>query len=129
MTGSALFGTIPKEDRLTLFPDGNTDYQRVVELLGFKKRDVARASSIAVESVRYDPPRMPKELENRISEWAIVLNMVAQFFRDERKTILWFMTPNPLLGDMTPRDMIRIGRFKKLHKFIFNALSENEPIK
>jgi hypothetical protein len=30
------------------------------------------------------------------------------------------------LGNITPRDMIRIGRFKKLHRFILNALSENE---
>ena len=128
-TTSALFDTVPKQDYLSLFPEGGTDYPKVVRLLDFKKQDVARASSIAVHSIRYDPPRMPKELEDRINEWAVALNLVAQFFRDERKTVLWFKTPNPLLGDMTPRDMIRIGRFRKLHRFIQNALSENESRK
>lgn len=129
MHGTALFQTVPREDYLTLFPSGHTDYQRVIRLLDFKKKDVARASNLALNSVRYDPPKMPRELVERIQEWAVALNLVAQFFRDEQKTVLWFKTPNPMLGDITPRDMIKIGRFKKLRQFILNALSENEESK
>jgi len=129
MSGLALFETVPKEDYLTLFPSGDTDYEKVVDLLDFRKKDVARASNVALHSVRYDPPKMPRELRDRIQEWAITLNLVAQFFRDEQKTVLWFKTPNPLLGDIAPRDMIRIGRFKKLRQFILQALSENEKLK
>jgi hypothetical protein len=126
---SALFDTVPKQDYLSLFPAGGTDYQKVVRLLDFKKNDVARASNISVQSVRFDPPKMPRQLEDRLNEWAIALSLVAQFFRDEQKTVLWFKTPNVLLGDMTPRDMIRVGRFRKLLRFIQNALSENESHK
>ena len=129
MSGLALFETVPKEDYLTLFPSGDTDYEKVVDLLDFRKKDVARASNVALHSVRYDPPKMPRELQDRIQEWAVALNLVAQFFRDEQKTVLWFKTPNPLLGDIAPRDMIRIGRFKKLRQFILQALSENEKLK
>jgi len=129
MSGLALFENVPKEDYLSLFPAGDTDYQKVVNLLDFRKKDVARASNVALHSVRYDAPKMPKELQERIQEWAIALNLVAQFFRDEHKTVLWFKTPNPLLGDIAPRDMIKIGRFKKLRQFIFQALSENEKLK
>jgi uncharacterized protein (DUF2384 family) len=129
MSGLALFETIPKEDYLSLFPSGDTDYEKVVDLLDFRKKDVARASNVALHSVRYDPPKMPKELQDRIQEWAVALNLVAQFFRDEQKTVLWFKTPNPLLGDIAPRDMIKIGRFKKLRQFILQALSENEKRK
>jgi hypothetical protein len=125
-TSSGLFETIPRQDYLGLFSEQGTDYQKIVGLLDFQKRDVARASNISVHSVRYDPPKMPKELEERLDEWATALNLVAQFFRDEHKTVLWFKTANPLLGDMTPRDMIRVGRFRKLLRFIQNALSENE---
>lgn len=125
MNGIALFNTIPREDPLSLFPGGDTDYQKVVRLLDFKKRDVARASQISIQSVRYDH-KIPKELEDRLKEWALALSLVAQYFKDEYKTVLWFKTPNPLLGNITPRDMIRVGRFKKLHRFIFNALGENE---
>lgn len=126
MSGLALFETVPKEDYLSLFPSGGTDYEKVVDLLDFRKKDVARASNVALHSVRYDLPKMPKELQDRIQEWAVALNLVAQFFRDEQKTVLWFKTPNPLLGDIAPRDMIKIGRFKKLRQFILQALSENE---
>ncbi len=129
MSGVALFETVPKEDYLSLFPSGDPDYEKVVDLLDFKKKDVARASNVALTSVRYDPPKMPKELQDRIQEWAVALNLVAQFFRDEQKTVLWFKTPNPLLGDIAPRDMIKIGRFKKLRQFILQALSENEKRK
>ena len=129
MSGLALFEPVPKEDYLTLFPSGDTDYEKVVDLLDFRKKDVARASNVALHSVRYDPPKMPRELQDRIQEWAVALNLVAQFFGDEQKTVLWFKTPNPLLGDIAPRDMIRIGRFKKLRQFILQALSENEKRK
>ena len=129
MSEPALFETIPREDHLNLFPSGDTDYEKVVELLDFRKKDVARASNISLHSVRYDAPKMPKELQDRIQEWAVALNLVAQFFGDQHKTVLWFKTPNPLLGDIAPRDMIRIGRFRKLRHFILQALSENERVK
>lgn len=126
LSSTNLFNTVPKEDRLALFASGHTDYQKVVRLLNFSKSDVAKASSVPSISVRYDQ-RIPKELADRLQEWAIALTMVAQYFQDEQKTILWFKTPNPLLGNITPRDMIRIGRFRKLQRFIQNALDENEP--
>ena len=125
----ALFDNVARKDYLQLFPGDTTDFQKVVRLLDFKKNDVARASNIPLQSVRYDPPKMPKELQERLMEWAIALNLVAQFFKDEHKTVLWFRTPNPLLGDLTPRDMIRVGRFRKLVRFIQTALSENAPPK
>src|SRR5438132_13423339 len=103
MSGVALFETIPREDYLTLFPSGGTNYERVVDLLDFRKKDVARASNVALHSVRYDPPKMPKELQDRIQEWAVALNLVAQFFRDEHKPVLSFTTPNRLWGDIRPR--------------------------
>jgi uncharacterized protein (DUF2384 family) len=126
VSGTALFDTIPKDDPLSLFRGRDPDYQKVVRLLDFRKKDVARASQISIQSIRYDY-KMPKELEERVREWAVALSLVAQYFKNEHKTILWFKTPNPLLGNITPRDMIRVGRFKKLSRFIQNALSENEP--
>jgi hypothetical protein len=125
MNRAALFNTVPTEDHLALFDAGKTDYQEVVRLLDFTKREVARASNLPLRSIRYGQ-KMPKELEERLSEWAIALAIVAQFFKDAHKTILWFRTPNPLLGNIPPREMIRVGRFNKLARFISNALSEND---
>lgn len=41
------------------------------------------------------------------------------------KTLLWFRTKNPLLGNMTPDDMILSARHRKLEKFIDNCLKES----
>ena len=83
------------------------------------------ATGLKKNSIRYEPNRIPIELIDRLREWAIAINLVASYFKEQEKTMLWFGTTNPLLGNMSPRDMIRLGRFKKLFTFIQNALDEN----
>ena len=124
-TQSSMAFEMPK-DRLNLFQGHDVRGEEVVKLLKYKKREVSQASGVGLNSIRYDA-KMPQELEERLIEWATTINLVADFFKDVDKTILWFYTPNPLLGEQTPRDMIRIGRSRKLIKFIRNALSENKP--
>lgn len=122
---SDIFATVP-EDHLSLYKGNKPQYNRVAEFLNFKKEDISKATGVVQASVRYDE-KMPLELKERIQEWAILLNHVAGHFKgDGRKTTLWFITPNPLLGYDTPRDMIRFGRFKKLYKFVVDALAENK---
>jgi hypothetical protein len=40
------------------------------------------------------------------------------------KTKLWLQTPNPMLGNASPRDMIRFGRYNKLLRFVTQAMEE-----
>jgi len=47
------------------------------------------------------------------------------FYGDKTKTSLWLKTSNPLLGDVSPNDMIRFGRSQKLLKFILYSLQES----
>ena len=62
----------------------------------------------------------------RLEELAQTINMVAGVFAgDVNKTVAWFKARNPLLGDVSPRDMIRLGRYEKLRKFIINAMLES----
>jgi uncharacterized protein (DUF2384 family) len=117
--------TISENDYLQLFKNEVLDAKKVIELLQYKKEDISVAANVPLDSVRYDQ-KMPSELKERITEWAGVLNLVASFFKDEEKTVLWFCTPNPLLGGMSPRDMIRVGRFNKLLNFIQSLLNENQ---
>lgn len=120
-----IFSTVPEKDYLSLYPDNNPKYQDVVKYLNFKKEDVSKATGVPLSSVRYDE-KMPSELQERIMEWATLLNLVAEhFLGDAGKTVLWFTTINPLLGNITPRDMIRFGKYKKLLSFVLNALAEN----
>jgi uncharacterized protein (DUF2384 family) len=121
---SALFNSIPEKDYFQLLPQGEPDGKKIVDLLRYRKEDVSTAANVPMPSVRYDQ-KMPEELRERLIEWATAINLVANFFGNGEKAILWFQTPNPLLGNMTPRDMIRVGRFKKLLKFIQTALEEN----
>jgi uncharacterized protein (DUF2384 family) len=127
MTRSAsLFSTVPKTDYFHFFEKGEINPQgaKVVNFLKYKKEDVSIAANVPVASVRYDE-KMPQELKDRLIQWANAINLVGSFFKDESKTMLWFQIPNPHLGGYTPRDLIRLGRFSKLMKFIQTALDEN----
>lgn len=120
-----IFSTVAKEDYLSFFEGDKPNCNRIVDFFKFKKEDISQAAEVPLSSVRYDH-KIPKELYDRFREWAILVNLVAEHFKgDAAKTTLWFTALNPLLGNIAPRDMIRIGRYKKLFKFIYNALAEN----
>lgn len=124
-TNDALFKNVPDKDYCHLFNNGEPDGAKIVDFLKYKKYDIATATGIPVKSIRYDN-KMPSELKQRFREWAIALNLVTEFFEgDAEKTALWFNMPNTLLGGMSPKDMIRVGRFKKLLKFIQSSLEDN----
>jgi len=125
MSSQTIFSSIPTEDRFHFFNGSNPNYNKVKEVLEFSKMDISKASHVPAESVRYDE-KMPLELRERMTEWAIGLALVASHFNDLDKTILWFRVPNPLLGGISPKDMIKVGRFKKLYKFIQTAIDENK---
>jgi len=120
-----IFANIAQRDYFSLFDGKRARFQEVVGLLDFKKTDVAKATEVPLNSVRYDE-KMPKELADRIEEWANLLNLVAGHFGgDLDKTTRWFAAQNPMLGNVAPRDMVRFGRYNKLLKFILNAVSAN----
>ena len=121
----SIFNSVPMNDELRLFKGkGIPNYTKVRDFLGYTNEDISIASGVALGSVRFDK-KVPSELTERVTEWATAIGLVHSFFNDENKTMLWFKVPNPLLGDVAPRDMIKLGRFKKLFKFIQSALNEN----
>jgi hypothetical protein len=128
-TSPSFFRTVPQKDYFHLFNkeglSNKVDGEKLVKLLNYKKEDVSVATNTPITSVRFDN-KMPAELKQQLTKWAIALNLVAGFFNDQDKTILWFCIPNPQLGGMSPSDMIRVGRFKKLLIFIQTALDENQ---
>jgi len=62
----------------------------------------------------------PYELQRRVNKYHKKVERVLGY----AKGILWFETPNPLLGGISPLDMIKIGRHEKLFKFIDNQIAE-----
>lgn len=123
----SLFNSIAQNDYFHFFKKSGeleNHGKKVTDFLKYKKEDVSVAAGVSYSAVRFDD-RMPEELRDRLIEWATAINLVGSHFKDPQKTILWFQIPNPLLGNLPPRDMIRLGRFKKLLKFIQTALDEN----
>jgi hypothetical protein len=116
-----LYDHIPKDDPLELYSNGNLDYQKLMGIVEFDKSDLSKVADISKASVRFDN-RIPKELETVFNEMYIVITHVGKYFDgDPKKTALWFKAKNPMLGDISPRDMIRLGRYQKLMKFILSS--------
>lgn len=123
-----LFQTVPKRDVLGLWSEESVNARKVVEFLSLDKREIARVAGVASASVRFDQ-KIPKEVRERLEEIANVIGLVAQFFdSDPIKTALWFKTKNPLLGQISPRDMIRFGRYERLLRFVLDALAEHPAV-
>ena len=120
-----LFQTVPRNNAFGFMKNGELDIKQIVNTLDYKKAEVAIALNISPQSVRYDN-RIPKELKERFIEWATAISMVYNYFKDKDKTILWFSAPNHELGGISPRDMIKVGRCKKLLKFISAATTSQE---
>ena len=117
--------TVPTHDYLHLL-EGNTP-KKVVEFLDLSRSDISKAMKMDKESVRFDD-QITKDLERRLYEIANICELMAGYFNgDIQKTALWFKIKNPVLGGITPRDMIRYGRYKKLELFIRNALAGIHP--
>jgi hypothetical protein len=120
-----LFATVAEKDYLGFWANQTLNARGVVDFLDLGKRDIAKISGIAPASVRFDQ-KIPKEVLERLMEIANICGLVAQFFAgDVAKTALWFKTVNPLLGNISPRDMIRYGRYEKLRRFVMSAMEEN----
>ena len=121
--GVALFDTVPPD--LMGFGLGSSfDAKSVQSFLSLKKEDVSRIADVSPKSVRFDDA-MPVPIRERLQEIANTINLVARFFGgDADKTGTWFKARNPLLGDISPRDMICLGRFQRLRKFIWLAMGD-----
>lgn len=115
-----------KKDYLNLFNNGQPQYKNIMRILGFTKKHVACATNIPFNKINFKKG-IPTQLRQHFCQWANLINLVAGFFDgDEEKTILWLVSSNPLLGDIPPRNMILMGRYEKLLKFVENSLAENK---
>jgi len=120
----ALFENVARRDNLGFWAGHTLDYRKVAEFLDFTTADVSRLAGVAKSSVRFDD-KIPLEMKERLEWTANICNLVFDFFGSEVKTALWFKAPNPMLGNVAPRDMIRLGRYKKLLMFVTQAVQDN----
>lgn len=64
-----------------------------------------------------------------MNDFQKAIELVRVFFDGNVEMALsWFITPNPLLGDVEPFDMVALdGSCPKLLRFIEHTLEENKP--
>lgn len=127
MTAQAaeLYSNIHESDPLDFWPNQKPDYARISEFLDFKTNELSKIGGISQSSVRLDK-KIPRALKERLDQIANTCTLVAEYFDgDPVRTVLWFKTPNPMLGNISPRDMIRLGRYKKLMSFVMDAKQAN----
>ena len=83
MNIATLFNTVSHKDFMHLFSADEVIGGNVVKILNYKKGDISVATKVPLNSIRYDE-KMPSELKERLTEWAIAINLVAEFFNDKR---------------------------------------------
>jgi hypothetical protein len=108
-------------DVLGFYREELPDYRRVADLVKLSKEDLSKLAKVAKASVRFDEA-IPAAVAERLREIANIANLVAEYFDgDAQKVGLWFELPNPLLGNISPRTMIRGNRYKRLLNFVLEA--------
>ncbi len=121
---ASLFSNVATNKKLPLYDEktGQTDPKKVADFLNYNNEDVAKIGDVSTKSVRYEPTRIPASVTERFQEIANICELVAEQFNGNiEKTVLWFKLKNPMLGNVSPRDLIRIGRYKKLLQFIMDS--------
>jgi len=118
------FINVPQHNYLELYDsDERRHAGRVANFLRFEPSDLSQFAGLPKRQVR-SVKDLPRDLLNRLIEIGNICELVAGHFHgDQHKTYLWFTLPNMMLGNIAPRDMIRIGRYRKLYKFVIDALS------
>lgn len=122
-----VFSNVSPHRHLPFYDDGHTDLKKVASFLDYSNADVAKIAGVSEKSVRFKG-RIPRAVKDRLEQIANICELVANNFNgDVEKTALWFRLENPMLGNISPKDMIRFGRYKKLRKFILDSIDGNLP--
>jgi len=104
-----------------LFTADSVAYKRIAEIANLKKVDLARIAEVPNSAVRFDN-KINNAVAAHLREIGLTANLVASYFKgDENKVRLWFRMANPMLGNISPSDTIRIGRHQRLLAFVQDA--------
>ena len=121
---ASLFATVPRRDYLQFWQAGLFQPHRVARFLGLSKTELAHLAGVAPASVRFDD-KAPRPLRQHLMDLAATCELVAQAFEgNPTKTSLWFMTPNPQLGNLSPVEVLRRGDYEALQHQVLQAMAE-----
>ena len=99
--------------------EGEVNCEKTINSIQLSKDELAQSFQLSSNQLRFD--RASKETKKVIAELAESIERVAEIFSGNKaKTKRWFNVPNPHFGNASPKDIIIIGRFERVKKFIFS---------
>ena len=123
-----IFDSVPRRMPDELYSDGVADPRKTAAFLDFSPHDIATATGASRKTVRLGA-QVSDEVRTRLAEIATICALVADHFEgDLDKTHLWFTTRNPMLGNISPREMIRYGLYRKVLRFVQEARAQEPPL-
>ena len=125
MSHAHILDTVHKNDPIGFWVDGELKPKKVAAFVDISTKEWAKITNLKPASVRFDH-RIPAVIKEHLAHVANICSLVAELFdNDIAKTKLWLDTPNPALGDISPKGLIRFGKYQKLLSFVLLAKSES----
>lgn len=106
--------------------NGETDYKEISVFLQLSPDDLAKIAKISVKTIRFSG-NIPLALKERMEEMKNICELVFEMLGSIEKTQLWFKTKNQMLGNTSPRDLLRFGRYQKLLDVLMDIKNGNVP--
>ncbi len=127
MSHSHILNSVPNSDPIGFWPQGNFEPKLLADFVSISKQDWGRIANVKPSTVRFDA-RIPPAVKQHMERVATICSLVAELFDNNiSKTKLWLDTPNPTLGNISPKGMIRYGKYERVLKFVLLAKSETSP--
>ena len=122
-----IFNTVPKQDVFGLYGKSKIKYKKVADTLDFSRKEISKATRVAVSSVRYEENKIPDKMKDFFTNMAWLLCVTYEHLKDKNKVMLWLKSPNPICGGFSPKDMICMGQYKKLVKIVSSYVEGDIP--
>ena len=120
-----LFDSLHMESPFWNHEKKGIDYNSLSKEFQLTRDRIKKITGLKQNSIRFDQ-KMPEKVKDLLLCVHTIFGMVFSHFKDFEKTKLWFEIPNPMLGGgLSPRDMIYVGRHKKLLQVV-KATKEGE---
>ena len=115
-----IFNTVPKNDIFGLYNKnkGHLKYQAVANTINFNRQEVSKATRININAVKYKEDEIPDKIKEFFISITWLLHTTHTYLKDKDKVIKWLDSPNPACGGYSPKDMIRMGQYKKLVRIV-----------
>ena len=109
-----IFNTVPKNDVFGVYDKGRIRYKAVATAINFNRQEISKATRINISAVKYKESEIPAKIKEFFMAMTWLLYTTHAHLQNKDKVLQWLDSPNPSCGGFSPKDMIRMGQYKKL---------------